>query len=122
LPLTSNGKLNRKALPLLTSATSDAYRPPVTPTQVLLCRIWSEVLGAAQVGLDDDFFALGGHSLLAVRVASRVGEALGRKIELGLLFAHPSPVEMAAQLDHSAAANGDGAGTLDALQDLMDSL
>ena len=122
LPLTSNGKLNRKALPLLTSATSDAYRPPVTPTEVLLCRIWSEVLGAAQVGLDDDFFALGGHSLLAVRVASRVGEALGRKIELGLLFAHPSPVEMAAQLDHSAAANGDGADTLDALQDLMDSL
>jgi amino acid adenylation domain-containing protein len=122
LPLTSNGKLNRKALPLLISGTTDAYRPPVTPTEVLLCRIWSEVLDVAQVGLDDDFFALGGHSLLAVRVASRVGEALGRKIELGLLFAHPSLVEVAAQLDRSAAADGDGADTLDALQDLMDSL
>ena len=122
LPLTSNGKLNRKALPLLISGTTDAYRPPVTPTEVLLCRTCSEVLGVAQVGLDDDFFALGGHSLLAVRVASRVGEALGRKIELGLLFAHPSLVEVAAQLDRSAAADGDGADTLDALQDLMDSL
>ena len=122
LPLTSNGKLDRKALPLLTSVTTERYRPPVTATEVLLCRIWSEVLGVAQVGLDDDFFALGGHSLLAVRVAARLGEALGRKIELGLLFAHPSLVEVAAQLDRSAAANGDGTDTLDALQDLMDSL
>ena len=122
LPLTSNGKLNRKALPLLTSSATEAYRPPVTATQILLCRIWTEVLGAAQVGIDDDFFALGGHSLLAVRVAARVGEALGRKIELALLFAHPVLADLAAQLDSVAATQGDGPDALDALQDLMDSL
>jgi amino acid adenylation domain-containing protein len=122
LPLTSNGKLNRKALPLLTLGVADAYRPPVTATQMLLCRVWMEVLGAARVGLDDDFFALGGHSLLAVRVAARVGEALGCKVELALLFAHPLLVDLAEQLDRVSPTQSGAADTLDALQDLMDSL
>ncbi|MFP3245088.1 MAG: phosphopantetheine-binding protein, partial [Paraburkholderia sp.] len=122
LPLTSNGKLNRKALPLWGSAAPGVYRPPVTPTEVMLCAIWAEVLGASQIGLDDDFFALGGHSLLAVRVAARLGEALGRKIELGLLFAHPALAELAEQLDRAGANADEASNALDALQDLMDSL
>ena len=122
LPLTSNGKLNRKALPLLGSAAPGVYRPPVTPTEVMLCAIWAEVLEVSQIGLDDDFFALGGHSLLAVRVAARLGEALGRKIELGLLFAHPALAELAEQLDRAGANVDEASNALDALQDLMDSL
>ncbi|MDR5835727.1 non-ribosomal peptide synthetase [Caballeronia sp. LZ034LL] len=123
LPLTANGKLDRKALPLLSATSKDGYRPPVTATETLLCEIWTEVLGVERVGLDDDFFVLGGHSLLAVRVASRAGEALGRKIELTLLFEHPVLADLAARLDRDApAAGASGADTLDALQDLMDSL
>ncbi|MFT4065906.1 amino acid adenylation domain-containing protein [Paraburkholderia sp.] len=122
LPLTSNGKLNRKALPMLSAGPADGYRPPVTPTQILLGQIWTDVLGAARVGLDDDFFVLGGHSLLALRVAARVGEALGRKIELTLLFEHPVLADLAEQLDRIAPDAHAGAAPLDALQDLLDSL
>jgi hypothetical protein len=123
LPLTSNGKLNRKVLPLLDASAQSLYRAPVTATQTLLCEVWADVLGAAQVGLDDDFFMLGGHSLLAVRVAARVGDALGRKVELALLFAHPVLADLAEQLDNAAAALDDSQGDpLDALQNLMDSL
>jgi hypothetical protein len=107
---------------LLGSAAPGVYRPPVKPTEVMLCAIWAEVLGASQIGLDDDFFALGGHSLLAVRVAARLGEALGRKIELGLLFAHPALAELAEQLDRAGANADEASNALDALQDLMDSL
>jgi acyl-coenzyme A synthetase/AMP-(fatty) acid ligase len=122
LPLTSNGKLNRKALPVLTSGAAHSYRPPVTPTQVLLCEIWAEVLGVDRVGPDDDFFVLGGHSLLAVRVAARLGEALGRKIELTVLFEHPVLASLAGELDRTMAETGAASGSLDALQDLLDSL
>ncbi|WP_309957913.1 amino acid adenylation domain-containing protein [Caballeronia sp. LZ001] len=124
LPLTSNGKLDRRALPMLTSRASHDYQPPVTPTQTLLCDVWADVLAVDRVGIDDDFFVLGGHSLLAVRVAARMGEALGRKIELTSLFEHPVLADLAERLDRDAPASGDAAGphTLDALQDLLDSL
>jgi amino acid adenylation domain-containing protein len=123
LPLTSNGKLNRKALPLLGAGEAGAYRPPVTATETLLCQVWADVLEAGKVGADDDFFTLGGHSLLAVRVAARLGEALGRKIELAMLFEHPVLADLAARLDGTAVESGSGPDDpLDALQDLMDSL
>ncbi|WP_322029496.1 non-ribosomal peptide synthetase [Paraburkholderia sp. J76] len=122
LPQTSNGKLNRRALPALASGAADGYRPPVTPTQVLLCEIWADVLGVDRVGADDDFFVLGGHSLLAVRVAARVGEALGRKIELTLLFEHPVLASLAEQLERTMPEASSASGSLDALQDLLDSL
>ncbi|MFM0502670.1 amino acid adenylation domain-containing protein [Paraburkholderia caffeinilytica] len=129
LPRTSNGKLNRAALPAVAAGDADAYAAPGTATEALVCQIWADVLGVERVGIDDDFFALGGHSLVAVRGAARLGDALGLKVEIALVFAHPKVADLAAQLDGAAPdegmTNGSTSGTqnaLDGLQDLLDSL
>jgi amino acid adenylation domain-containing protein len=75
VPLTPNGKVNRKALPtpdLSGFRAENAYVEPRTPVEEQLVEIWEEVLGVERVGVHDDFFELGGHSLLATRVLSRV--------------------------------------------------
>ncbi len=90
-PLTHNGKLDRKALP---APGEDAYAlkhyvEPQGCTEMVLAALWSELLGLAQVGRDDDFFALGGQSLLAIRLLSRIRVSLGREVPLSLLFLQP---------------------------------
>ncbi|WP_070105668.1 non-ribosomal peptide synthetase [Burkholderia plantarii] len=126
LPLTSNGKLNRNALPEVAAHDDEHYVAPRTPTEVQVCETWAEVLGIARAGRDDDFFVLGGHSLAAVRVAARLGERLGRKVELALLFSQPRAADLAARLDGEAGAGESGGegggGSLDAMQGLLDSL
>ncbi|MGW5669986.1 amino acid adenylation domain-containing protein [Micromonospora sp. NPDC003776] len=80
LPLTPNGKLDRRALPapVVTREASVALVEPRDDTERALAAIWSEVLGVATLGIDDDFFDLGGHSMLATQVVARI-----RKAELG---------------------------------------
>ena len=83
LPLTSNGKVDRRALPmpdLQRSSAQNAPAPPVTPVQQQLLRIWEELLNVRPIGICDNFFALGGHSLLAVRLTGRIEEVWGKKI------------------------------------------
>ena len=63
--------------------------PPRTPTEEVLAGIWAELLGAARVGAEDDFFALGGHSLMATQVISRVRQAFGVELPLRDLFEAP---------------------------------
>ncbi|HEX2188928.1 MAG TPA: amino acid adenylation domain-containing protein, partial [Longimicrobiaceae bacterium] len=72
LPLTANGKVDRRALPEPEPATGEGYVAPRTPAEELVAGIWAEVLKVERVGATDDFFALGGHSLLATRVVSRL--------------------------------------------------
>ncbi|MCX5045886.1 amino acid adenylation domain-containing protein [Aldersonia sp. NBC_00410] len=87
LPLTPNGKLDRKALPAPEfTGTGAAYREPGTPIEQTVANVFAELLGAAQVGLDDDFFALGGNSLIATRAVARVNDALGKSIGVRALF------------------------------------
>ncbi|USP13463.1 non-ribosomal peptide synthetase [Vibrio gazogenes] len=101
MPLTPNGKVNRKALPEpdISSVVRHEYQAPVGDAEQQLAAIWSELLGVEQVGRADNFFELGGHSLLAVRMVSRVREQLGRELSLATLFSHSILHEVAALLE-----------------------
>ncbi|WP_030420322.1 amino acid adenylation domain-containing protein [Streptomyces sp. NRRL F-5065] len=105
LPLTSNGKLDRTALPAPGRPVAGAdSRAPRGPREEQLCALFAEVLGVDRVGVDDNFFDLGGHSLLAVRLAARVKEALGTDVSIGTVFRSPTVAALDASLD--AASDG----------------
>jgi thioesterase domain-containing protein len=93
VPLTPNGKIDRKALPQPSLQTQD-HRSPRSEDEATLCGIFAEVLGVDQVGIDDNFFALGGHSLLAAHIVSRAREALGLDIAIRALFEAPTVAEL----------------------------
>ncbi len=84
-PLTSSGKIDRKALPAPVFAAT-LFREPQTQTEKIVADAFAEVLGVDRVGLDDDFFALGGDSLIAIRVSARLQSALGREVSVRSLF------------------------------------
>ena len=98
LPLSPNGKLDRKRLPPpedgmeMREAT---YIAPKTPVEEILCGIWAEVLGVQQVGIQDNFFELGGHSLLGTQVIAHIRKAFQMDVPLLRLFEAPTVAEIA---------------------------
>lgn len=124
LPVTPNGKLDRAALPAPDRPDAGTGRPPATPREELLCRLFAEVLDLHRVGPDDNFFALGGHSLLAARLAAQVRDTLGTPTSLGTVFAAPTPAGLATALDGGGAGSGGsgahgGGGGASALDPLL---
>ncbi|MDE1165525.1 MAG: non-ribosomal peptide synthase/polyketide synthase [Pseudomonas sp.] len=95
-PLTANGKLDRRALPAPEpGALQEAYQAPTNPIEQGLADVWQGVLGVAQVGIDDNFFALGGDSILSIQVVSRARQA-GIHFSAKDLFQHQSVRTLAA--------------------------
>ncbi|WP_458121519.1 non-ribosomal peptide synthase/polyketide synthase [Paenibacillus sp. Z6-24] len=100
MPLTPNGKLDRKALPdpdLSTLSSSTAYVAPRNEAEQALAEVWQSTLGTAAVGIHDHFFELGGDSIKAIQVSSRLLN-LGYKLEIKNLFTFPTIAELAPQL------------------------
>ncbi|HEU5138275.1 MAG TPA: amino acid adenylation domain-containing protein, partial [Steroidobacteraceae bacterium] len=104
LPLTANGKLDRKALPApdMTALSTQEYEAPQGEIEATLANIWKELLNVERVGRRDDFFDLGGHSLLAVQLITRVRAVLGRDLALRDLFMEPTIRQLAPRLSDGA--------------------
>jgi nonribosomal peptide synthetase DhbF len=99
LPLTANGKLDRRALPDPEAPSAAAPVEPRTVTERMIAEIWMEVLGVENVGVEDDFFVLGGHSLKATQVLARISDRLEVELRLRVLFETPTVAGLAAAVE-----------------------
>jgi len=104
LPLTSHGKIDRRALPAPDAerpALAEAFIAPRTPTEKSLASIWTKLLGINRVGINDDYFELGGDSLLATQLVSQVRRVFEVELPLVELFKHPTLAEFAASIEEA---------------------
>jgi amino acid adenylation domain-containing protein len=110
LPLTRNGKVDRRALPAPGWTGSESYVPPRTELEEEVAGIWKTVLGVDRVGLHDSFWDLGGHSLLATRILGRLRDEFEVDLPLQVLFQAPTLEAFSSALGHAVlAAYGDDA-------------
>ena len=102
LPLTANGKLDRRALPAPQFTGTGAYRGPRDERETVLATLFGEVLGITQVGIDDRFFDLGGHSLSVMRLVARIRAELSVEVPIRAVFDAPTVAELAQWLSAHA--------------------
>ncbi|WP_422650394.1 AMP-binding protein [Cupriavidus sp. H18C1] len=127
LPVTPNGKLDRRALPAPVWETQ-GYVAPRNDIETLLAQVWQEVLGIEQIGIHDNFFELGGHSLLVTRLAALVNARLSAPVPLRVYFESSTLAEMAASIESTnglqnkqeKAAEAEGWADMDAWLDTLE--
>ncbi|TMO68534.1 non-ribosomal peptide synthetase [Pseudoalteromonas aurantia] len=98
LPLTVNGKVNRRALPIIDVMSEQAFVAPSNELEEILCQIWQALLGVEKVGINDNFFSLGGNSISAIRMSAMARKRLQVDIPLADLFASQTISKLAEKL------------------------
>lgn len=99
LPRTVNGKLDKKALPIIENQLESEYVPPKTETQKVVAEIFEKVLEKDRVGNNDDFFELGGHSLRAVYLLNEIESRLQVRVKIGIIFEYTTPQMLGDYID-----------------------
>ncbi|MBA2350592.1 MAG: hypothetical protein H0V78_02040 [Burkholderiales bacterium] len=105
LPLTANGKLDRKALPAPEYQSQESFVAPRTPLEDKLAGIFTEVLKIDRVGIHDNFFELGGHSLLVMRLIAEIESALGQRFSVATVFQSPTIARIGALVQTGEATD-----------------
>ncbi|MGW2233312.1 amino acid adenylation domain-containing protein [Streptomyces sp. NPDC001759] len=105
LPRTPSGKLDRNALPAPDRTEVATGRGPRNHNEEVLCRLFAELLGVEEVGIDVDFFDNGGHSLLATRLVGRIRNELGVDVKVTTVFRSPTVAELATRIEKSGKSN-----------------
>ncbi|MEU4646205.1 amino acid adenylation domain-containing protein [Nocardia fluminea] len=98
IPLTVNGKLDKRALPAATPAVVRTHRAPATATERKVCALFGTLFNLDEVSAEDSFFELGGHSLLAARLVAQVRAEFGIELDVRVVFDSPTPAALAANL------------------------
>ncbi len=102
IPLTPNGKVDRKALPkpvIEAHSSGGDVIAPVTETEKMLTQLWAKYLGVKNISTTDNFFELGGHSMVAVQVMVEIEKLTGQRLPIALLFDHPTIKQLANWFD-----------------------
>ncbi|GHG84274.1 non-ribosomal peptide synthetase [Comamonas sp. JC664] len=123
IPLSPNGKVDRKAFPAPDAAQRTGEQRLVEPrseTEASLLALWKDVLGQTSLGVTDDFFDVGGHSLLATQIISRTNAMFQVKVPLRALFEQPTIAGLAEQVVLAQLANVDEAALASALEEVGD--
>ncbi len=110
MPLTWNGKLDRKLLPLIEAQVNDNYVAPQTNGEKLLVEVWSKVLGIEKIGINDNFFSAGGDSIKSIQIVSRVRNA-GFELSVKDIFTTQNIKELAAKLKATSKVSDQSAVT-----------
>jgi surfactin family lipopeptide synthetase A len=114
LPMTPSGKIDRRALPDPDfNDTSQPYRAPETSNEIILCKLYADLLGIERIGTEDNFFHLGGQSLLTMRLVARISDQLGVTLPLKYVFQYPTPCKLGVAIAVIDKANHPGSADND---------
>ncbi|PWI09284.1 non-ribosomal peptide synthetase [Streptomyces sp. NWU339] len=105
-PTNPSGKLDRGALPAPDHGEAATGRGPRNHTEEVLCRLFADLLGKDEVGIDDDFFGHGGHSLLATRLSGRIRNEFGVDSKVTMVFRNPTVAQLAARIEELTGSDG----------------
>jgi hypothetical protein len=122
LPLSPNGKVDRRMLPPPDFADVTHYEAPRGKVEATVAGIWAEVLGIGQVGRNDNFFALGGHSLAILQVQRKLQQTLSIAVPLRVYFENPLLMDVAAVLQEKHSLASEEFARLRGMSDLLDLL